>query len=98
VITREQLVEHNFNTAFDAVQALRSNWLRKRGEDSFRSPTQIWVYVDDVRMGGIESLRSIPRTGIEFIRYYDALTASARWGLDHGQGVIYVSTRPRRPP
>ncbi len=54
------------------------------------------MYHDDSRMGGVESLRWIPTSDIRYIRYYDPVTASGRWGLDHGHGVIYVSSRPLR--
>src|SRR5947208_15522479 len=29
-----------------------------------------------------------------FIRHVDGIVAAARWGLDHGHGVILVATRP----
>lgn len=94
VITAEQLQEQNFQTAYEAVNALRSNWLRRRGIDSFRAPGQVMVYHDDMRLGGVGALRQIRVDSIAFIRYYDGEAASARWGLDHGHGVIYVSSRP----
>ena len=79
---------------YDAVLALHSNWLRTRGSDSFTSPTQVQVYVDGTRYGGVESLRTLPVGSVNYIQHFDGLTASARWGLDHGQGVIFVSTKP----
>lgn len=94
LITRAQLLEHDFTTAADAVAALHSNWLHTRGTDSFSTPSQVQVYVDGMRYGGVETLASIAVGSISFIRYYDGITASARWGLDHGQGVIFVSTTP----
>lgn len=93
LITREQIEAHQFTNAYQLVEALHSNWLRARGNDSFASPTQVLVYLDDSRLGGVETLRSIGTTNVGYIRYYDGMAASARWGLDHGQGVIYVSTR-----
>lgn len=96
LITREQIEEHTFHNAYDLVEGLRSNWLRTRGTDSFRSPTQVQVYVNDSRMGGINELRSVATQDIAYVRYYDANAATARWGLNHGQGAIYVSTRPGR--
>jgi hypothetical protein len=93
LITREQLAEHHFNNLFEAVQALRSNWLTTRGPDSFQRPGIVWVYLDDSRLGGIDHLRSIPPTNVRSVRYVDGIQASARWGLDHGQGVIQVFTR-----
>lgn len=97
VITREQLDDHRFTNIYEAVAALRSNWLQTRGTDSFRQPTRVLVYLDDTRLGGVETLRGIGATGIIYVRYFDGVTASGRWGLDHGQGVIFVSTRPREP-
>ncbi len=94
VITREQLLEHRFTNAFEAVETLRSNWLLTKGTDSFVAPTEVKVYLDNTNLGGIQTLREIATTSVMFIRYFDGVAATARWGLDHGQGVIYVSTRP----
>ncbi len=93
VITQAQLRQHQFTNAYDAVASLHSNWLQTKGVDSFNTPSQVLVYFDDTRMGGLETLRGINATTIMFIRYYDGLTATGRWGLDHGQGVIFVSSR-----
>ena len=92
VLRREELEQRGFLNAYEAVAALRPQWLRTRGLDSFRNPTQVQVYVDQSRMGGIEALRMVRIDGVGFIRYYDGTNASTRWGLGHGQGVIYVST------
>jgi hypothetical protein len=48
-----------------------------------------------VRAGGVEALRRISITEVTYIRYFDGIAAAARWGLDHGYGVIFVSTRPQ---
>lgn len=96
LLTQEQIRESNHQTLYDVVQSLRSNWLHDRGVDSFSNPTQILVYMDDVRLGGVETLRSIPTLGISYVRWYDGIAASGRWGLDHGKGVIYVSSSPGR--
>ena len=93
LITREQIVEHRFNNAYEAVEALHSNWLSTRGTDSFQNPGQVWVYLDNTKLGGVETLRQIGSASIGSIRYYDGITASARWGLDHGHGVIFVTSR-----
>lgn len=95
LLTHEQLRDHQFRNALEAIEALRTNWLLMRGTDSFNAPTQVQVYVDDVRVGGIEMLRWITTPEIDYIRYYDGIAAAARWGLGHGQGVIFVATRPR---
>ena len=93
VITREQLLTNHFNSAFDAVEALHSNWLIAR-PDSYRARTRVIVYFDNVRLGGVETLRTIAVRPVSYIRHYNGIDATARWGLDHGSGVIYVSTQP----
>lgn len=93
LLTQEQLLERGFRNALEAVQALRANWLLAKGTDSFASPTQVLVYQDGSRIGGVESLRWIPTSDIDHIRYYDGVDAAARWGLDHGQGVIFVASQ-----
>jgi hypothetical protein len=94
LITHEQLLEHRFNNAYEAVAALHGTWLQTRGTDSFSNPTQVWVYYDDTKLGGVDTLREVSVNAVAYIRYYDGVTATARWGLDHGQGVIFVSSRP----
>lgn len=92
-ITYEQIQSLHVNNAFDAVQALHSNWLSTRGTDSFNSPSQVWVYLDDTKLGGVETLRDLAPASIGYIQHFDGVTATARWGLNHGAGVIYVSSR-----
>ena len=94
VLTQAQLADHRFTTAYDAVEALRSNWLNTRGSDSFQTPSYVRVYLDNVSLGGKETLRTIAIGSINYIKYFDGISATSRWGLDHGAGVIYVSTRP----
>lgn len=93
LITFEQIRQQQFTNAYDLVATLRSHWLRGRGTDSLESPTTVQVYLDDTRLGGIGTLAGISSQDIAYIRHYDGTEASARWGLDHGQGVIFVTTR-----
>ena len=91
-ITQEQILEHHFTNAYEAVEALHSNWLVSKVTDSFTSPSQIKVYVDNTFFGGTESLRTINPNNVRTIRYFDGVQATARWGMDHSQGVILVTT------
>ncbi len=97
-LTREEVRDPRFNSAWDAVQALRGNWLHDRGTASFRLQTEILVYVDGVRQGNVSFLRNIPSTDVESIRFFSGMDATTRWGLDHGKGVIYVTSTAGRPP
>jgi hypothetical protein len=90
VITREQMLEENYSSVYDAVAALRSIWLRPRGSDAFAS--MVWVYVDGARVGDIDALKTIQPRMVNTVRFYDGPSATSRWGVDHAAGVIHVST------
>ncbi len=93
IITQEELAMQT--VAYDAIQSLRPTWLRPRGTDSIRSPSQVWVYRDGSRLGGVEMLRTTSTADIAEIRFYDAAAATQRWGMGHGAGVISITTRSR---
>lgn len=84
----EEWSGRTFYSAADLVASLRPLWLSKRGPDG-----EVQVYVDDIHLGGIEMLRSVRVTSISLIRHLDGIQASARYGLNHNQGAILVSTR-----
>jgi hypothetical protein len=93
IITQQEILDHKFETVFDAIQALRPAWLQTRGTNSLQStPTQVQVYLDNNHLGGISTLSMINLSSVVYIRHYNGLEATARWGLDHGEGAIYVST------
>lgn len=94
VITQAEMQEHSFSTVFDAVEGLRRTWLNRRGPDSFLTPSRIWVYYEDMRIGGIETLRDFTVADVTSVRYYNGIEATARWGIDHGAGVIYLTALP----
>jgi len=94
LITEGQIQAGHFLNAYDAVQALHAAWMLNRGVTSTVMTDRVVVYRDGVRLGGIEELRDIPIGDVRYIRHYDGNEASARWGLDHAQGAIVVSTHP----
>lgn len=94
LLVQDQFADRGFHSAYDVVESMRSNWLTSRGPNSFQTPTEVQVYLDGVRMGGVETLRTIDVRPVTYIRYFDGIAATARWGLDHGAGAIYVSTHP----
>jgi len=96
LITREQIQELQVSTAYDAVKALRGTWLNVHGPESFRYPQAIQVYVDGNHLGDVSTLSSIASPPIQYIRFYSGQEATARWGVDHGAGAIYVSTKVGR--
>ena len=92
LITTAELQKAGYTDGFMAVQSLRPHWLQVRGR-SMRGGETIKVYLDGSLLGGVDQLRQITTRSISSMRYYNGLEASERWGLDHGQGAIVVSTR-----
>jgi hypothetical protein len=96
LITLEELRGGHWRSAYEAVSSLRARWLQSRGTDTFLGkPGEVQVHVDDVRVGGVNALREIQVIDIAYMQFFDPTSASARWGLDHSHGAIYVSTRSR---
>lgn len=104
LLTREQIEEVRANNAYEVVQRLKSHWLQPRGRSQMPSApgtpqfeeNPVLVYMDGQRMGTVQQLQRIEITLIDHIRYFSPSEASARWGFNHGGGVIEVLTRPER--
>ena len=86
-LTAEELNQRPFYSVYDAVEALRPNWLSMRGPYGV-----VQVYVDENHLGGIEVLRTIRIPGVAVIRHMDGIQATARYGRGHESGVILVTT------
>jgi hypothetical protein len=54
--------------------------------------SEIAVYVDGNRAGGVDELRQLPASLVVSIQYLDAPSASIRFGTGHAQGAIVVTT------
>lgn len=96
LITREQILEGQFTNAYDAVKTLRGSWLNTVRPESFRYPAAIQVYLDGVRLGDVSALSTVQTLPIQYIRYFNAQDATTRWGVDHGAGAIFISTKVGR--
>jgi hypothetical protein len=57
--------------------------------------TTLTVYLDNVRVGGMEELRSLSLAGVLEVRYFTAGQAMRRWGSGHDHGAIEVITSRR---
>jgi hypothetical protein len=98
VITQEEIQQApGASTAYEVVRLLRPQFLYHRGVQSVRQPVDpsagILVYVDGVRSGGIDQLRSIPADQVAEIRWLNARDATTKYGTGHGYGVIAVTTK-----
>jgi hypothetical protein len=95
VITRAEMEANEYASLYEVVQALRGRWLRARGPNTLIGrPGEVQVMVDDMRMGGVSSLRAMTRDNVVTIAFVDPVAAAQRWGGSHAQGTIVVTTRP----
>ena len=94
LITQDQILSAGGSDLYELIRKIRPYWILKGGDDTSENPGVIYVFFDGTRMGGLEALRSLPTSGINYIRWLDGIQAASRWGLDHERGVIYVSTQP----
>ena len=94
VISAQQIEEGHYDNVYAAIEALRPQWLKSRGTSSFSntSADKVWVYQDNVKVGDVETLRSIPPKEIVAVRYYDGNAAQGRFGVGHAAGAIVVET------
>lgn len=96
VLTQEDIRRANITNVYDLVSTLRPRWMQTRGQDSFQRPSVVQVYVDNTRLtAGLAGLRDLAAIGVTRIEFVGPIDASARWGLDHGQGAIVVTTSAR---
>ncbi len=95
VITRAEMLQNNFVTVYDAVTALRSNWLVVRPNTLTSTQENVVVYHDATRLGDPSELRNIRVTDIRYVQHLDPLEATQRYGVGHSQGVIFVSSHER---
>ncbi len=96
VITADEIAHVNATTAFEAIQRLQPAMLTKhRGPSSIHleDQSQIVVYVDGTRFGGIESLNLIQATSILEIRFLSASEATFRFGTGNSAGAIVITSR-----
>ncbi len=81
------------STLYEALHVLRPNWfLRNPSTVRPEKEGDIVVYLDQSRLGGLESLRTIQVAGVTVVRHYSASEAEARFGLGHLHGAIQVVT------
>ena len=93
VLTSAELERVRELNCYEAVQRLRPNWLRTRGRVSMETQQGIQLYVDNVHRGYVTELVSIRASSVERMRFLSAPEATARFGTDHVDGAVLVTTR-----
>jgi hypothetical protein len=89
-LSQEEMRNEHFTNVYDAIVSLRSAWLTVRGTDSFVQTSQVWVYYDENRLGGVEEMRSVLVNSVASIRHFNGVDATMRWGVGHSAGAIQI--------
>jgi hypothetical protein len=94
LISRAEIEESRAPDALTVVRRLRGEFLSNRGRTSIMLDTPMLpvVYLDQVQLGGFETLATIPARDIAEIRLYRAWEASYKFGKDKSAGVVQVIT------
>lgn len=93
IITEEELTTVPGLNALEAIQRLRSGWLRVRGRTTFNAQQGVRVYVNGMSRGGVGELRTLRARNIESMRFLNGRDATTRFGVDHTDGAILVRLR-----
>ena len=96
VIKRSELEAAGSVTTYDAVQRLRPNFLRDRGPVSIVNAgarARPAVFIDQTEYGELESLRTLPASRVEEVRFYGGAEAVTKFGSAYGAGVILLTMR-----
>ena len=96
LISADEMQHRQSANAYDLIRETRNTWLHVRGRDTISGEQgELVVMLDGVRLGGVESLRQIPVSGLASIRYHNPIEASTRWGMGHAHGVIALTSVAR---
>ncbi len=86
-ITAAELATATQLNLYDYVIATRPLWLQQR-----TGSAPVTVFVDDARLGGAVTLRTVTVTTVSLVRYYDASAAQQKFtGRDLGAVIHVVS-------
>lgn len=92
-ITRLEIEQTQVSTGYELVERLRPAWLRTRGQGSMLLASPIRVYLNGAPYGELAALTQIPANEIQLMERLGSSEATRRFGTDHVNGAILVSTR-----
>lgn len=93
ILTRDEIVASGVTNLYDAIQQLRPQFLRNRGNSSLLGGAdQIKVYLNGSELGGTATLRTLVPGNVERVEFVRGADTSVRFGLDNPAGVISVTT------
>ena len=95
ILSQEQLERANSDNLYDAIMKLRPEWLTSRGPTSVTdaTPTAVDIYMNGSMLGKADYLRQVRLLDVTEVKYWDAGSASARFGMGHPRGVIEITRK-----
>lgn len=93
-LTREEIQSVQAASLYEVIRLLRPRWLARPHPTAFRPERQVEVvvYVDNVRFGGVETLRQITPGSVAGARFLRPSEAEARFGQGHLSGAIVITS------
>ena len=95
ILSKDQLASANSDNLYDAIAKLRPEWLSSRGPVSVTdaTPSAVDVYMNGSMLGKVDYLREVRLGDVTEVRYWDAGSASTRFGMGHPRGVIEITRK-----
>lgn len=109
-LSSEEIRARPVSSVNDLIKSLRPGWLSARGSATLRTGTAkddfgnaavvgvqpvIVIYVDNMRHGAHDVLRSMSTEDVDSIERLDAMSATQRFGTGHEHGAIVIRRRVR---
>ena len=101
LITEDQIVRSKATNAYDVIATISPKMFTAHGAATTRGdqpPTvgrqalPVIVYIDNVKVGPVDELKTLGKVDLKEIRYLSPRAATDRWGEGHPGGVIAVTT------
>lgn len=93
VITRDEIIDVNQETAYEVIQSLRAQWLRPVARGATTGMAYPTVYVESQYWGEIEDLKRMSADAVAELRYLNARDATTRGWNRNNAGVIQIIRR-----
>jgi len=95
LITAKEIAESSANDAYEAIQSLRPGLLNRdqRRSIDWSGQTEVVVYINGIKYGNKESLKTISAMEIAEIKYLTSSEATMRFGSDHAGGAFLIKLK-----
>jgi hypothetical protein len=95
VISRDELEAAGTASVYDVVLRQHALFLRDRGATSVygNNMERAVVFLGDQYYGETPTMRNLPASRFEYVRYYSGLEAASKFGSQYHGGVIQLVPR-----